>query len=150
MQRNSRKGKWEGIGVASYLLINFWYTRINANKAGVLALTQNRIGDTLFSIGLFGIFWLFGNLDFSTVFSIAPYMNETSLTIISLLLLGGAMLKSAQLFTNWLPHSMVRHEVTYDNEVWFLLRCSSMILVGYAFLVTEGYKAPMTMPLIES
>jgi hypothetical protein len=49
---------------------------------------------------------LFGNLDFATVFSIAPYMNETSLTIISLLLLGGAMLKSAQLFTNWLPHSM--------------------------------------------
>lgn len=88
------------------MLINFWYTRINANKAGVLALTQNRVGDTLFSIGLFGIFWLFGNLDFATVFSIAPYMNETSLTIISLLLLGGAMLKSAQLFTNWLPHSM--------------------------------------------
>jgi NADH-ubiquinone oxidoreductase chain 5 len=97
---------WEGIGVVSYLLINFWYTRIAANKAAVLALTQNRVGDTLFSLGLFGMFWIFGNLDYATVFSIVPYMNETALTIIALLLLGGACAKSAQLFTNWLPWSM--------------------------------------------
>lgn len=119
---------WEGIGIASYLLINFWYTRINANKAGVLALTQNRVGDTLFSIGLFGIFWLFGNLDFATVFSIAPYMNETSLTIISLLLLGGAMLKSAQLFTNWLPISMEG----FLSKYIYIIICFLLIL--YIFL----------------
>lgn len=98
---------WEGIGVVSYLLINFWYTRIAANKSAILALTQNRVGDMLFSIGLFGMFWLFGNLDFATVFSISPYMNETAITIISLLLLGGACAKSAQLLLgNWLPASM--------------------------------------------
>lgn len=98
---------WEGIGVVSYLLINFWFTRIAATKAAVLALTQNRVGDTLLTLGLFGILWAVGNLDYSTVFSIIPYMNETSTTIIALLLLGGASAKSAQLFLNtWLPHSM--------------------------------------------
>jgi NADH-ubiquinone oxidoreductase chain 5 len=98
---------WEGIGVVSYLLINFWFTRIAATKAAVLALTQNRVGDTLLTLGLFGILWTVGNLDYSTVFSIIPYMNETSTTIIALLLLGGASAKSAQLFLNtWLPHSM--------------------------------------------
>ena len=98
---------WEGIGVVSYLLINFWFTRIAATKAAVLALTQNRVGDTLLTLGLFGMLWAVGNLDYSTVFSIMPYMNETVTTIIALLLLGGASAKSAQLFLNtWLPHSM--------------------------------------------
>lgn len=98
---------WEGIGVVSYLLINFWFTRIAATKAAVLALTQNRVGDTLLTLGLFGMLWAVGNLDYSTVFSIIPYMNETVTTIIALLLLGGASAKSAQLFLNtWLPHSM--------------------------------------------
>lgn len=94
------------IGVVSYLLINFWYTRIAANKSGILALTQNRVGDALFSLGLFSIFWVFGNLDYSTIFSLVPYINEVSLTIISFLLLGGAIAKSAQLGTTWLPWSM--------------------------------------------
>jgi len=98
---------WEGIGVVSYLLINFWFTRIAATKAAVLALTQNRVGDTLLTLGMFSILWAVGNLDYSTVFSIIPYMNETVTTIIALLLLGGASAKSAQLFLNtWLPHSM--------------------------------------------
>lgn len=98
---------WEGIGVVSYLLINFWFTRIAATKAAVLALTQNRVGDTLLTLGLFGMLWAVGNLDYSTVFSVMPYLNETVVTIIALLLLGGASAKSAQLFLNtWLPHSM--------------------------------------------
>lgn len=98
---------WEGIGVVSYLLINFWYTRIAATKSAVLALTQNRVGDTLLTLGMFGILWTVGNLDYSTVFSVIPYINETATTIIALLLLGGASAKSAQLFLNtWLPFSM--------------------------------------------
>lgn len=97
---------WEGIGVSSYLLINFWYTRIRANKAGIKALTVNRVGDMGLSLGFFAILWVFGNLDYATVFRIAPYINETAITIIGLLLLSGAMAKSAQLgLHTWLPDS---------------------------------------------
>jgi NADH-ubiquinone oxidoreductase chain 5 len=98
---------WEGIGVVSYLLINFWYTRIQANKAAILALTMNRVGDMGLSIGFFAMFALFGSLDYATIFSSAPYLNETAITIISLLILSGAMAKSAQIpLHSWLPGSM--------------------------------------------
>lgn len=126
---------WEGIGVVSYLLINFWFTRIAATKAAVLALTQNRVGDTLLTLGLFGMLWAVGNLDYSTVFSIIPYMNETVTTIIALLLLGGASAKSAQLFLNtWLPHSMEgflnRQTIIYSFKALF------SILIIYIFIST--------------
>ena len=78
---------WEGIGIVSYLLINFWFTRIQANKAAILALTMNRVGDMGLSIGFFAIFALFGSIDYATVFSLSSYMNETAITVISLLLL---------------------------------------------------------------
>jgi NADH-ubiquinone oxidoreductase chain 5 len=98
---------WEGIGVVSYLLINFWFTRIQANKASILAFTMNRVGDMGLSIGFFAIFALFGSLDFTIVFSLVPLMNETGITIIGLLLLMGAMAKSAQIpLHSWLPGSM--------------------------------------------
>ena len=98
---------WEGIGIVSYLLINFWFTRIQANKAAVLALTMNRVGDMGLSIGFFALFALFGSLDYATIFSIVPFMNETAITIIGLLLLTGAMAKSAQIpLHSWLPGSM--------------------------------------------
>lgn len=92
------------IGISSYLLINFWYTRIQANKSGIKALTVNRVGDMFLSIGFFAIFWVFGNVDYATVFSIAPFINESAITIIGLLLLIGAMAKSAQIgLHTWLP-----------------------------------------------
>jgi len=95
------------IGVVSYLLINFYFTRIQANKAAILAFTMNRQGDMLMSIGFFAIFALFGSLNYSSVFSLAPYMNETAITIIALLLFGGASAKSAQIpLHSWLPGSM--------------------------------------------
>lgn len=95
------------IGIVSYLLINFWFTRIQANKAAILALTMNRVGDMGLSIGYFALFALFGSLDYATIFSIVPFMNETALTIIGLLLLTGAMAKSAQIpLHSWLPGSM--------------------------------------------
>ena len=98
---------WEGIGVASYLLINFWYTRLQANKAAILAFTMNRFGDMSLTISFFAIFFLFGSLDYTTVFSLSPYMNETALTIIALLLLVGAMAKSSQIgLHSWSPGSM--------------------------------------------
>jgi NADH-ubiquinone oxidoreductase chain 5 len=88
---------WEIIGLVSYLLINFYFTRVQANKAAILAFTMNRQGDMLLSIGFLAIFALFGSLNYSSVFSLAPYMNETALTVIALLLFGGACAKSAQL-----------------------------------------------------
>ena len=82
---------WEGIGIVSYLLINFWFTRIQANKAAILALTMNRVGDMGLSIGFFALFAVFGSMDYATVFSLAPFVNESAITIIGLLLLTGAM-----------------------------------------------------------
>jgi NADH-ubiquinone oxidoreductase chain 5 len=95
------------IGIVSYLLINFYFTRIQANKSSILALTMNRVGDFGLSIAFFAIFALFGSLNYSTIFSLVPYMNETAITIISLLIFIGAMAKSAQLgLHSWLPGSM--------------------------------------------
>jgi NADH-ubiquinone oxidoreductase chain 5 len=85
------------IGIVSYLLINFYFTRIQANKSAILALTMNRVGDFGLSIAFFAIFALFGSLNYSTIFSLVPYMNGTAITIISLLIFMGAMAKSAQL-----------------------------------------------------
>lgn len=99
--------KWEGIGISSYLLINFWFTRIQANKSAIKALVVNRVGDMFLSIGFFAMFFVFGNLDYSTIFSLAPFINETIITIIGLLLLFAAMGKSAQLgLHTWLPDAM--------------------------------------------
>jgi NADH:ubiquinone oxidoreductase subunit 5 (subunit L)/multisubunit Na+/H+ antiporter MnhA subunit len=99
---------WEGIGISSYLLINFWYTRMQANKAGMKALTVNRVGDMFLSIGFFAIFWVFGNVDYASVFTVAPYINETAITVIGLLLLIGAMAKSANIpLHTWLPDSFL-------------------------------------------
>lgn len=98
---------WEGIGIVSYLLINFWFTRLQANKAAQLALVMNRCGDMGLSIAFFAAFWLFGSLDYSVIFNIVPLMNEQAITIISLLLLSGAMAKSSQIpLHSWLPGSM--------------------------------------------
>ena len=95
------------IGGASFLLISFWYTRISAVKAAIQALTMNRVGDMMLSLGLFGMFAIFGSLDFATVFSLSPLINETSITIVVLLLFIGATAKSAQIPLHvWLPASM--------------------------------------------
>lgn len=128
---------WEIIGLVSYLLINFYFTRIQANKAAILAFTMNRQGDMLLSIGFLAIFALFGSLNYSTVFSLAPYMNETALTIIALLLFGGACAKSAQLpLHSWLPGSMeaptpvsaLLHAATLVTAgIYLLLRCSPIL-----------------------
>lgn len=107
---------WEGIGIVSFLLINFWYTRLSANKAAILAFTQNRVGDMFLSLGFFAMIFVFGTLDFDTIFSTAPYINGTSITIISLLLLLGAMAKSSQIFLhNWLPGSMEGFTIIFNH-----------------------------------
>jgi NADH-ubiquinone oxidoreductase chain 5 len=125
---------WEGIGVVSYLLINFWFTRIQANKAAILAFTMNRVGDMGLSIGFFAIFALFGTLDFSTVFNMVPLMNETGITIIGLLLLMGAMAKSAQIpLHSWLPGSMEG-----PTPVSALIHAATLVTAGLYLLVRSS------------
>lgn len=125
---------WEGVGVSSYLLINFWYTRLQANKAAIKALVTNRIGDWGLSIGLYTIFWTFGNLDFTTVFSLAPYINEELITIISILLFVGAMAKSAQLGLHaWLPDAMEG-----PTPVSALIHAATMVTAGVYLLVRSS------------
>ena len=134
---------WEGIGVVSFLLINFWYTRLDANKAAILAFTQNRLGDMFLSLGFFAMIFLFGTLDFDTIFSIAPYMNSTTITIISLLLLLGAMAKSSQIFLhNWLPGSMEGLTLLknfYLNNKSFFIKIKNIfyifLIINFIFLI---------------
>jgi NADH-ubiquinone oxidoreductase chain 5 len=145
---------WEGIGISSYLLINFWFTRIQANKSGIKALTVNRVGDMFLSIGFFAIFWVFGNVDYATVFSVAPFMNETAITIIGLLLLVGAMAKSAQLgLHTWLPDRMegptpvsaLIHAATLVTAgVYLMLRSSPIIEYGPTVLIIITWVGALT------
>src|SRR6201999_3172467 len=98
---------WEGVGVASYLLIGFWYKKTEANAAAMKAFIVNRVGDFGFALGIFGVFYVFKSLDFDTVFKAAPAMvghtmhfgswDIDILTLLCLLLFVGAMGKSAQL-----------------------------------------------------
>ena len=98
---------WEGVGVCSYLLVHFWYTRIAAVKSAMNAMFTNRIGDFFLTIGFFAIFFTFGTLDYATVFSLAPYININVITFIVILILLGAAAKSAQLGLHiWLPFAM--------------------------------------------
>jgi len=73
---------WEGVGICSYLLINFWFTRIQANKAAIKAVIVNRIGDTAFAIAIFLIFKSTGSVDFSTVFLLTTKLNNLEINTI--------------------------------------------------------------------
>ena len=130
------------IGVSSYLLINFWFTRIQANKSAIKAMVVNRVGDMFLSIAFFGLFWAFGNLDYATIYSLAPYMNETVLTIIGLLFLFAAMGKSAQLgLHSWLPDAMegeisnICFEILTNLLFFYMLIQSLFLLNSFAQLI---------------
>ena len=108
---------WEGVGLCSYLLIGFWFTRPAANAAAIKAFVVNRVGDFGFALGIFAIYLVFDSVDYSAVFgSAAAHAGDTfsflgfeghALTLICLLLFVGAMGKSAQLFLHtWLPDAM--------------------------------------------
>jgi len=128
---------WEGVGVCSYLLVHFWYTRVAAVKSAMNAMFTNRVGDYFLTIGFFTIFFTFGTLDYATVFSLAPYINSNIITLISILLLLGAAAKSAQLGLHiWLPMAMegptpvsaLIHAATMVTAgVYLLIRCSPLI-----------------------
>ena len=95
------------VGICSYLLVNFWFTRIAANQSSLSALLTNRVGDCFLTIGMFAILWSLGNIDYSTVFSLAPFINEDLVTIIGICFFIGAMAKSSQIGLHvWLPMAM--------------------------------------------
>jgi NADH-ubiquinone oxidoreductase chain 5 len=89
---------------------------------------MNRVGDMGLSIGFFALFALFGSLDYSTVFSLAPLMNETAITVISLLIFMGAMAKSANIpLHSWLPGSMEAPTPVSALLHAAILQCSFLI-----------------------
>jgi NADH-ubiquinone oxidoreductase chain 5 len=129
---------WEGVGVCSYLLVCFWFTRIAANQSSLSAFLTNRVGDCFLTIGMFAILWSFGNLDYATVFSLAPYMNENVVTIIGICLLIGAMAKSSQVGLHvWLPMAMEG-----PTPVSALIHAATMVTAGVYLLMRSS-------PLIE-
>jgi NADH-ubiquinone oxidoreductase chain 5 len=125
---------WEAIGVVSYLLINYYFTRLQANKASILAFTMNRGGDMLMSIGFFAIFALFGSFNYSVIFSLVPYINETAISLVALLLLGGALAKSANIpLHSWLPGSMEA-----PTPVSALLHAATLVTAGIYLLLRSS------------
>ena len=138
---------WEGIGLSSYLLINFWFTRIQANKAGIKAILINRVGDFALALGILTIFTSFETIEYSSVFAVAPALKGQNfylggydfdtLNLIGVLLFVGACGKSAQLgLHTWLPDaiegptpvSALIHAATLVTGGVFLLgRCSPLL-----------------------
>ena len=129
---------WEGVGICSYLLVSFWFTRIAANQSSMSAFLTNRVGDCLLTIGMFALLWSFGNIDYSTVFSLSAYMNENVITIIGVCLLIGAMAKSSQVGLHiWLPQAMEG-----PTPVSALIHAATMVTAGVYLLMRSS-------PLIE-
>jgi NADH-quinone oxidoreductase subunit L len=131
---------WEGVGLASYLLIGFWYDRPSANAAAIKAFVVNRVGDFGFILGIFAVYQLFGSLQFDTVFGAAPEVAKTSinflghvwpaLTVTCILLFIGAMGKSAQIgLHTWLPDAMEG-----PTPVSALIHAATMVTAGVFML----------------
>src|SRR5579871_2268588 len=134
---------WEGVGLASYLLIGFWYERASANAAAIKAFIVNRVGDFGFALGIFATFMLIGSVDFETIFHGAPALagkaqinffgwHADALTLTCLLLFMGAMGKSAQfLLHTWLPDAMEG-----PTPVSALIHAATMVTAG-VFMVAR-------------
>ena len=133
---------WEGVGLASYLLIGFWYHKPSACNAAIKAFIVNRVGDFGFALGIFAVFTLFNSVQYDTVFASAPdQVGKTmeflgyqvdALTLICLLLFMGAMGKSAQfLLHTWLPDAMEG-----PTPVSALIHAATMVTAG-VFMVAR-------------
>jgi NADH-quinone oxidoreductase subunit L len=143
---------WEGVGLASYLLIGFWYKKPSANAAAIKAFIVNRVGDFGFLLGIFGIYLMFGSVQFDVIFAEAGALAQTlaegetgetvmnflgmaldqsaALTAICLLLLLGAMGKSAQVpLHTWLPDAMEG-----PTPVSALIHAATMVTAGVFML----------------
>jgi len=134
---------WEGVGVCSYLLIGFWFTRPTATYAQLKAFLVNRVGDFGFLLGIAAIYLYFGTLDYGAVFAIAPQVAAktmqvfpgvawSAMTVICILLFIGAMGKSAQVPLHvWLPDSMEG-----PTPISALIHAATMVTAG-VFMVAR-------------
>jgi NADH-quinone oxidoreductase subunit L len=134
---------WEGVGLASYLLIGFWYTRPSAVAAAIKAFVVNRVGDFGFALGIFGVYIMFGSVSFDAIFanteavagttiSFLGWAEADAMTVICLLLFMGAMGKSAQfLLHTWLPDAMEG-----PTPVSALIHAATMVTAG-VFMVAR-------------
>lgn len=132
---------WEGVGLASYLLINFWFTRLAANQSAIKALVVNRVGDFGLSLAIFAIFYTFSSVEYLTIFSIVPFFQDyyfsflqfqiSSVTVIGFLLFVGAVGKSAQLgLHTWLPDAMEG-----PTPVSALIHAATMVTAGVFLMI---------------
>jgi NADH-quinone oxidoreductase subunit L len=165
---------WEGVGLASYLLIGFWYQKPSASAAAIKAFVVNRVGDFGFLLGLFGVFVLFGSVNFDVIFASAATIAESpdqsgeavftflnwsltqsgALTAICLLLFMGAMGKSAQVpLHTWLPDAMegptpvsaLIHAATMVTAgVFMLARLSPIFELSHAALLVVTFIGAIT------
>jgi len=137
---------WEGVGLCSYLLISFWFTRIQANKAAIQAMIVNRVADLTFTAGVLCIFYVFNSVNFDVVFAVVPFFQKSTISffnlpvspisLIAILLFFGAMGKSAQIgLHTWLPSAMegptpvsaLIHAATMVTAgVFLIIRCSPL------------------------
>jgi len=121
---------WEGVGLCSYLLINFWYSRIQANKAAIKAMLINRVGDACLIASIILIWINFGSLNFMVVFPIADKIP----LLIPLLLLLGAVGKSAQIgLHTWLPDAMEG-----PTPVSALIHAATMVTAGVYLIIRSS------------
>ena len=155
---------WEGVGLASYLLINFWFTRLQASKASIKAMLVNRVGDMGLALGIMALFSQCKSVNFASAFACAPKMVETpllfcnlqldTLTTICILLFIGAVGKSAQLgLHTWLPDAMegptpvsaLIHAATMVTAgVFMIARCSPLFEYAPTALMVVAFLGGMT------
>jgi len=132
---------WEGVGISSYLLINFWFTRTAANQSAIKAIIVNRFGDVGLLIGILGIFNLVKSVDFSIIFTQLGNLEKEyflintiemhALTLISISLFIGAVGKSAQMgLHTWLPDAMEG-----PTPVSALIHAATMVTAGVFVLI---------------
>ena len=134
---------WEGVGLASYLLINFWFTRLQASKSSIKAMLMNRIGDVGLALGIMALFSLCQTVSFAPAFACAPLLAERTLffcnfevdglTLVSILLFIGCVGKSAQLgLHTWLPDAMEG-----PTPVSALIHAATMVTAG-VFMIARS------------
>lgn len=148
---------WEGVGLSSYLLINFWFTRIQANKAAIKAMLINRIGDFFILLAMFLIYFVFNSLDYDVVFTMSKTFTNYDiligfnkipiLDVICIFLFLGAMGKSAQIGLHvWLPDAMEG-----PTPVSALIHAATMVTAGVFLIARCSFLfevSPFTLKLI--
>ena len=136
---------WEGVGLCSFLLINFWFTRVQANKAAIKAMIINRVGDFCLIIGILIMFVNFKSVDYATVASLTPLFQDQTvnflnydfniLSVICVFLFLGAVGKSAQLgLHTWLPDAMEG-----PTPVSALIHAATMVTAGVFLIVRSSF-----------